>query len=134
MNSEQKNWTLEQAQALADRLQASERSMVLNKRQLICEVMHPVITAKLKNGWTHQAVCEELAQLGIAITPNTLRSYLKNRSKTRRSASRSAASANKVVNSGATEADTTPPRSAITREHRSPATSSETRGYDDPPS
>lgn len=140
MRSEQKNWTLEQAKALADRLEASERSMVLNKRQLICEVMYPAITAKLKNGWTHQAVCEELAQLGIAITPNTLRSYLKGRSKTRRSATRSVASSNKVASStdvpSATEisADTAPTSSAITTADRSPATDPETRCYDDPSS
>ncbi len=86
MDDPQKNWTLEQAQALAKQLEATERTLTLNKRQLISEVMYPTIAAKLKLGWTHQAVCEELAQLGIAVTPHTLRTYLKSRTHTRRSA------------------------------------------------
>lgn len=84
MSEPPKNWTLEQAQALAEQLEAAERTTVLNKRQLIGEVMYPTIAAKLKLGWSYQAVCEELAQLGIEVTPHTLRTYLKSRAKTRR--------------------------------------------------
>lgn len=81
---EKHRWTLEEAQALARRLDEAERPVDLDKRSLVQGELHPIINRKLRQGWTHKAVCEELAQLGVEVAPSTLRRYLREAKTARR--------------------------------------------------
>lgn len=86
--AEKRGWTMEEARALASRLERVERPADLDKRSLVQGALYPVIARKLRRGWTHEAVCEELARLGIEVAPSTLRSYLRKGKAARRSRQR----------------------------------------------